>query len=152
MPAPDSGPIQIIVQALVHATEDEEKVYTSIKNLFPIHSHEALQFNRKRLRGHFHNPIIQLVATLSDSELILQALQDMGPRLHSKDREQLQQDFELHYDGKGQLFCRFDKQESYHGRLRLLDHGDSLRIIIKFPNQMRDLETVRHFCQQCKLL
>jgi len=152
MPAPESGPIQIIVHALVHATENEEKVCTSIRNLFPSLCHEALQFNRRRLRGHFHNPIIQLVVTLSESKLILQTLQDMGSRLHNGDREKLQQDFKLHYDEKGQLFCRFNKQESYQGRLKLLDRGDSLRLIIKFPSQMRDLETVRQFCQKCKLL
>lgn len=152
MPAPKTGPIRIIVQALVHATEDEEKVCTAIRNLFPILASDALQFGRKRLRGHFHNPIVRLVVTLSDRTLILQTLQDMGSRLHTEDRKQLQRDLELHYDGKGQLFCRFGKQESYHGHLKLVDRGDSLRLVIKFPGRKRDLGTVRQFCQQCNLL
>ncbi|MFX1562907.1 MAG: RNA-binding domain-containing protein [Promethearchaeota archaeon] len=152
MPAPKLGPIRIDVHALVHATEDEEKVSIAIQNLFPIHIREALQFSRKRMRGHFHNPIVRLVVTLSNREFILQTLQDLGSRLPTEDRKQLQQDLELHFDGKGQLFCRFDKQESYHGHLKLVDRGDSLRLVIKFPGRMRDLETVSQFCQQCKLL
>jgi RNA binding exosome subunit len=152
MLAPELGPIQIIVHALVHATEDEEKVCTAIKNLFPVLTHDSLNFDRKQLRGHFHNPIIRLVATLSKRKLIIQTLQDIGARLQTEDRKQLQRDLELHYDGKGQLFCRFDKQESYHGHLKLVDRGDSLRFIIKFPGRMRDLGTVRQICQKYNLL
>lgn len=152
MPPPASGPSRIEVHALVHATEEEEKVKVAIRNLFPEDAHGSLKFERKQLRGHFHNPIIRLQAILNQRDLIKETLHSLGGRLSPSNREQLNVDFILHTTKKGQFFLRFDKQESYQGRLQLVNRGDSLRVVIRFTGLKRDLDTLRAQCQQFKLI
>ncbi|MFX1301524.1 MAG: RNA-binding domain-containing protein, partial [Promethearchaeota archaeon] len=126
------GPVRIDVQALVHATEDEEKVKTAITNLFPEEVHTLLEFKQNKVRGHFHNPIIRLEICLDQPVQAKLVVQSIGNRLLAEDRREIAETFESRIDKKGHLFLRFDKQESYQGRLRILNQGDSLRLVIRF--------------------
>jgi len=152
MSAPEAEPSQILVHALVHATEDEEKVLTAIRRLFAETAWCELRVARTAMLGHFHNPILQLVVTLDKPDLVMQSLRSLGSRLSEQDRRYLQHNFSAHYDGKGQLFLRFDKQECYRGRLRLASHGDSLRMTVRLAGRRRNLEAALGVCRQCGLL
>jgi RNA binding exosome subunit len=152
MAAPEAGPSQIVVHALVQATEDEEKVLVAIRHLFPETAWSHLHVVCTAMLGHFHNPILQLVVALDQCDLLMDALRHLGAGLSGEDRSYLQHNLSSHYDGKGQLFLRFDKQECYRGRLRLLSRGDSLRITIKLAGRRRTLEAALELCRQCGLL
>jgi RNA binding exosome subunit len=152
MSAPEPGPSQILVHALVHATEDEDKVVLAIRQLFPEPAWSELRIARTPLQGHFHNPILQLVVTLDKPTLTIETLRHLGARLSEQDRNYLQRNLRTHYDDKGQLFLRFDKQESYRNRLRLVSRGDSLRMTIKLAGRKRNLEAALELCHQCGLL
>lgn len=152
MSAPEAGPSQILVHALVHATEDEEKVLVAVRHLFPEAAWSELRVARTALQGHFHNPILQLVVTLDQPGLMVETLRHLGAGLSDQDRSYLQHNLSTHYDAKGQLFLRFEKQECYRGRLRLVSHGDSLRITIKLAGRKRNLEAALGLCRQCGLL
>ena len=115
----ERGPVRIDVQALVHATEDEEKVKTAITNLFPEEVHTVLKFKRNKVRGHFHNPIIRLEICLDEREQAKHAVKSIGNRLLAEDRSEIAETFESRINKKGRIFLRFDKQESYQGRLRI---------------------------------
>jgi len=145
-------PTLISVQGLVHATEDEDKVLAAIRQLFPPESRDALQLERRRLRGYFHNPIVMLVAKLRRRKLIGQTLHYLGSLLPEQDREWLRRRLALHYDDKGNLYMRFDKQESYRGRLRLVERGDSLRLVIKLTGGIMSQEALLGMCQRLGLL
>ena len=152
MSAPEAGPSQILVHALVQATEDEEKVLVAVRHLFPEKAWPALRVARTPLQGHFHNPILQLVVTVDQPDLMLAALRHLGAELSEQDRSYLQRKLGAHYDSKGQLFLRFDKQECYRGRLRLLNRGDSLRMTVKLAGRRRTLEAAFGLCRECGLL
>ena len=145
-------PTLISVQALVHATEDKEKVMVAIKNLFPPELRDSLQFDRKGLRGYFHNPILLIVAKIRRVQLVNQTLQYLGSLLSEQEKEQLRRRMHLHYDGRGSLYMRFDKQDSFKGRLRLVERGDSLRMVVKFSGGKLDGEAVLKVCQRLGLL
>ena len=151
MSAPEAGPSQILVHALVHATEDEDKVLVAIRRLFPEAAWPELHVARTSLLGHFHNPILQLAVTLERSNLMLETLRHLGAGLSEPDRSYLRRNLGNHYDGKGQLFLRFDKQECYRGCLRLVSRGDSLRITIRLAGRKRTLEAALELCRQCGL-
>ncbi|MFW9830663.1 MAG: RNA-binding domain-containing protein [Candidatus Thorarchaeota archaeon] len=148
----ERGPSRIIVQALVQATEDEEKVKKAVFNLFPEEVQEEVRFEQKRLRGHFHNPIIHLEAKLVHRGYVMQTLSSLADRLPTIERQKLQDTFETRIDHKGQLFLRFDKQESYQGRLRLINQGDSLRFVIRFAGSKQTLTEIQSHCQELNLL
>jgi RNA binding exosome subunit len=152
LPAPSLGPTRISVQALVHATEDESKVVVAIHNLFPESVREALKKERHTLRGHFHNPIIRLNLTLSNSDLGLETFLSLKKGLSAEDCLWLRNRLEVHVSQKGELFLRFDKQEAYQGKLRLINQGDSLRMAITFPRKLRTLPALRTYLQEIQFI
>lgn len=152
MSALERGPVRIVVQALVQATEDEEKVKTAIANLFPEEVRDLLKYERKKVRGHFHNPIIRLETRIAQREQAKLTVQSLGNRLLAEDRALIAETFEGRINKKGQLFLRFDKQESYQGRLRILNQGDSLRLVIRFAGSKHTLDELQNLCRQLNLI
>lgn len=148
----ERGPSQIVVQAFVQATEDEEKVKTAILNLFSENLHDSLTLERKRLRGHYHNPIIHLEARLTRHAMVKQAILSLSQRLSNEERQQLRDTFDSRVDRKGQLFLRFDKQESYQGRLHIINQGDSLRFMIRFAGPKQTLIEMQSHCRELNLI
>jgi RNA binding exosome subunit len=140
------------VQALVHATEDEEKVKTAIANLFPEHLRETLRYERNKVRGHFHNPIIHLETRLTQEEHVKQTAHFIGTNLPEEDRAMIAETFATRVDKKGQFFLRFDKQESYQGRLRIINQGDSLRLAIRFAGPKKSLDDLRNLSRELNLI
>ncbi|MFX1474567.1 MAG: RNA-binding domain-containing protein [Promethearchaeota archaeon] len=149
---PEPGPTSFVVSTFVHATEDEEKVLNAIKTLLVGEVWEAVQIKRKSLRGHFHNPLLRVTVTLSDHSLIVKTLKFIGSQISPQEREYLQQSLDLHYDGKRQLFLRFDKQASARGTLRFIKQGDSIRCVVKFSGRHFNIETLRVLCHSFNLL
>jgi RNA binding exosome subunit len=137
---------------LVHATEDETKVRKAIENLFPETIHDELRYKRTQLRGHYHNPIILLEAQLKNPELLTLTLKDMGKRLPREEHQYLAETLRTRTNKKGHLFLRFDKQESYQGRLRLVNQGDSLRVVIRFSGRKLSLTELETQCRQFDLI
>jgi RNA binding exosome subunit len=146
------GPVRIVVQALVHATEDEKKVKTAITNLFPGEVQALLKFERKKVRGHFHNPIIRLETRLDQSTQAKLTVESIGNRLLTDDRSIIAETLESRIDKKGQIFLRFNKQESYQGRLRIINQGDSLRLVIRFAGSKHTLDDLQTLCRQYNLI
>jgi RNA binding exosome subunit len=150
--SPQKGPLRITAHALVHATEDENKVRKAIENLFPEMAQAALRYKQTQLRGHHHNPIIRLEAQLKNPELMALTLEDMGKRLPITDRQRIAETMSARTNKKGRLFLRFDKQESYQGRLRLVNQGDSLRVVIRFSGRKLSLTQVEAQCREFDLI
>ena len=152
MSSPQTVLAQITAHALVHATEDEIKVRKAIENLFPETTHDELRFKRTQLRGHHHNPIIRLEAKLKNPKYLKLALKDMGKRLPREERQYIAETLRTRTNQKGRLFLRFDKQESYQGRLRLVNQGDSLRVVIRFSGRKLSLTELKTQCRQFDLI
>jgi RNA binding exosome subunit len=146
------GPNRLTVQASVQATEDAEKVQQAIQNLFPTDLETKLEFKTTKLRGHYHNPILRLETQLTQHDLIERTLTSIGQSLTSEDRAQLGQTFSSRIDKKGRLFLRFDKQEAYQGRIRIIHRGDSIRLVIRFSGRKPSASQIEHQCRQFQLI
>ncbi len=152
MLVPEPGLTSFSANTFVHATESEEKVLNAIKTLLNEEVWEAAQVKRKLLKGHFQNPLIRFTVTLHDRSFIAQTLQFIGTQISTLDRKYLRQNLDLHYDGKRQLFLRFDKQAAAQGALRFIKQGDSIRCSVKFSGQHFNINTLRELCQRFNLL
>ncbi|MFW9935136.1 MAG: RNA-binding domain-containing protein [Candidatus Thorarchaeota archaeon] len=152
MAAAESGPVHLEMQASVHATEELDKVRTAMMNLFPQAVRSSLVFNSTKLRGHYHNPIIRLETQLRQRELIEQTLTSIGEQLRSEDRVIVARTFPSRVNKKGQIFLRLDKQEAYQGRVRIINRGDSIRLVVRFSGRKPSLSDLENLCRKFKLL
>jgi RNA binding exosome subunit len=148
----EGGPSRLTVQASVQATEDADKVRKAMENLFPQDIRSKLIFKTTKLRGHYHNPILRLETHLTQRALIEQTLTSIGQLLPSNDRDQIARTFASRVDQKGRLFLRFDKQEAYQGRIRIVHRGDSLRLIIRFSGRKPSTDELEQQSRQFKLI
>lgn len=152
MAATESGPIRLTVQASVQATEDAEKVQKAVENLFPADLRSTLKFTTSKLRGHYHNPILRLETQLTQHDHIERILTSIGQSLSSEDRAQLGRTFSSRIDEKGGFFIRFDKQEAYQGRIRIIHRGDSIRMVIRFSGRKPSINQIENHCRQFQLI
>lgn len=138
MPKPaETKPVGYIdIRVFAHATENQTKVETATKNLFPPELTQDLVFQKTALTGHHSNPIVMLTARLTDRKLLPAALEKLGERLSSLDKEQLQNDIKLHLE-KGNLFLRFDKQAAYLGQPKFTQ-SDPIHVKVHFRDKTND--------------
>jgi len=125
----------IDIRVFAHATEDQLKVETATKNLFPISLQETLIFQKTTLTGHHSNPILLITAKLTDRKLLPLALEKLGASLSALDKEQLNQDIDLRIE-KGNLYLRFDKQAAFLGSPKL-SQNDPIHLKIHFKNKTK---------------
>jgi len=125
----------IDIRVFAHATEDQLKVETATKNLFPISLQETLIFQKTTLTGHHSNPILLFTAKLTDRKLLPLALEKLGTSLSALDKEQLNQDIDLRLE-KGNLYLRFDKQAAFLGSPKL-SQNDPIHLKIHFKNKTK---------------
>lgn len=125
----------IDIRVFAHATEDQQKVQSATKNLFPISLQETLIFQKTTLAGHYSNPILLFTAKLTDRKLLPLALETLGASLSTLDKEQLNQDIELRIE-KGNLYLRFDKQAAFLG-LAKLTQNDPIHLRIHFKDKTK---------------
>ncbi len=125
----------IDIRVFAHATEDQNKVESATKNLFPFSLQETLIFQKTTLTGHHSNPIILFTAKLTNRKLLPLALEKLGASLSALDKEQLNQDIDLRIE-KGNLYLRFDKQAAFLG-LAKLSQNDPIHLKIHFKNKTK---------------
>ncbi|NLF87403.1 hypothetical protein GX563_01110 [Candidatus Bathyarchaeota archaeon] len=133
----NSKPIGYIdIRVFSHATENQTKVETATKNLFPAELTEELVFQKNALSGHHSNPIIMLTAQLKERKLLPSALQKLGANLSTLDKEQLNEEIKLHLE-KGNLYLRFDKQAAFMGQPKLAQN-DPIHVKVHFKDKTND--------------
>jgi len=123
----------IDIRVFAHATENQQSVETAVKNIFPEEAEESLIFKKTNLSGHHSNPIVLYTAKMDDNKLLPSILNKFGENLNTLDKEQLNQEIELHLE-KSNLFLRFDKQAAFLGTLKFTSN-DPIHIKIHFKNK-----------------
>ncbi|MEM1586067.1 MAG: RNA-binding domain-containing protein [Candidatus Bathyarchaeia archaeon] len=126
-----------------HATEDQEKVLTAAKNLFPPTYVDRVSFNRSKLTGEYGNPIILFRTQIKEPEIAESLLHNISLNLPLIEKEDLSRHLDLYLDG-GNFYLRFDKQEAYRGRFKLC-RADPIRVHIRF--KMSKIEEIREACR-----
>lgn len=123
----------IDVRVFAHATEDEEKVLTAVRNILPYEQAEPAVFKKTCLTGHHGNPILLLETKLTDKQTLPKALEKIAAGLTALDKETLNNEIKLHLE-KRNLFLRFDKQSAFQGKLRL-SPNDPVHLKVHFKNK-----------------
>jgi RNA binding exosome subunit len=136
------------IRVFAHATEDQEKVQTAVRNLLPEELAQTLIFETTSLTGHYGNPITLLTTKLIDKKLLPAALQKIGSGLNSLDKEELNRNIKLHLE-KGNLYLRFDKQSAYLGNIRFTQN-DPVHFKIHFKN--KSAMEITDLCKSAGLL
>jgi len=131
-----SGELDIII----HATEDFNKVLSSIKKLLSLDL-ERLKIKRTDLSGHFGNPLIYLKIRL-DRKSTDQLLETIFNKLPSHDKTFLIENLD-DFIHKNKLYIRLDKQQFCKGTLSL-GESDSIRIVIRNITKNKLLRKVRN--------
>jgi len=116
----------IRVSAVVHATEDREKVGEAIATLFPFEFEIAVS----RATGHYGNPIEYLEVELRSRREIELFWKNLM-KLLGEQRDFLLNSLEDRIDRENTLHIRIDKQKAYLGEVELKDGDDTIAIKVK---------------------
>ena len=77
----------IDVRVFTHATENQQRVETAVKNIFPEEIAQSIIFKETKLAGHHSNSIILVSAKIDNKKLLPSALERFGEKpYHSKTR------------------------------------------------------------------
>ena len=131
-----------------HATEEQEKVQTAIKNLLPLELTENIQFKKTVLTGHYGNSIIILEVKLAQRQLLNLIIEKFVLDLNSIDKQTLSEEIREHIQ-KRDLYLRFDKQSAYLGKIKL-STNDPIHVKLHFRNQMS--QQIVDICKQKGLI
>jgi RNA-binding protein len=143
---PPIGYVEIRVSA--HATENEEKVLTAVRNLLPSDLAETVRFEKSSLTGHHGNPINLFTTQLTDKKLLPMLLEKLGSGLNALDKEELNNNIKLHIE-KHNLYLRLDKQSAFLGNFKFAQN-DPIHLKIHFKNKVAD--EIVEICQKSGLL
>ncbi|MEM2412894.1 MAG: RNA-binding domain-containing protein [Candidatus Bathyarchaeia archaeon] len=138
----------IEIRVFAHATEDEDKVLTAVRNTLPPRISENITFKRSSLTGHHGNPIVLFEAKIRDKEEAKAFLQKLASSLSSLDKEALANEIEQHVE-KGCLYLRLDKQSAYLNEIRLCT-TDPIHFRIHFKRA--NLKEIVAFCREIGLI
>jgi RNA binding exosome subunit len=120
------------ISAIVHATEDADRVLQALRQLFPEGSLPS-KAETRRFDGHYGNEIriVDLSIRGASARSFLEYLWENLPSL---DRVSILDTLEKHLDTSGGLHLRLDKEEVFRGTLRVKDQ-DPIKIQLSFRKE-----------------
>jgi RNA binding exosome subunit len=140
---PPKVPVTYIdVRVFAHATEDEEKVLSAVRNTLPPQVSENIIFKKSNLSGHHGNPITLFEAKIKEKEHVKAFLERLASSLSILDKETLGSEIEQHIE-RGCLYIRLDKQSAYLNEFRL---GATDPIHFKIHFKKSDFKEIVNVC------
>ncbi len=109
------------LEVFCHATEEEEKVLQAFRNALPEKLRDK-KADTEVLRGLYGNKILKFSLKLARRES-RDFVEHLKNNLPEDDRRRLVSEASERIDGSG-FFFRLDKQEAYHGGLKLAGSGE----------------------------
>ncbi len=119
--------IEIIIEIIVHATEDTRKIFEPILKLFDIKEEE---FIKERLEGHFGNPIL-LMKTKLGKKRAEEFIKKLVSKISKSQMDEFLQNIEMYFEGSS-LFMRISKGDLVRRSISL-QQNDALKIKISTP-------------------
>ena len=119
--------IEIIIEIIVHATEDTKKIFEPILELFDIKEEE---FVKERLEGHFGNPIL-LMKTKLGKKRAEEFIKKLVSKISKSQMNEFLQNIEMYFEGSS-LFMRISKGDLVRRSISL-QQNDALKIKISTP-------------------
>ncbi len=134
------------ISAIVHATENPEKVIYAMRQACPQELFQSKP-DRRGLKGHYGNEISTVTLSLRGRPAGL-FFSHLSRILPSGDRETLLNDLDTRLDEEGRLHLRLGKEQCFRGALRLKDQ-DPIKILVSFRKSsdpgLRLAEDIRQF-------
>ena len=129
------------ISAIVHATEDVDRVLRALSRVFPEGSLPS-KAETRRFNGHYGNEI-RIVGLSIRGAYARSLLKYLWKSLASFDRVLILDTLEKHLDPSGGLHLRLDKEELFRGILRVKDQ-DPIKIHLSFRKEIKsDLDLNR---------
>lgn len=122
------------ISAIVHATEDLQRVLQALSRLFPDASLPSKAETRK-FNGHFGNEI-RIVNLSIRSATARSFLKYLWSSMVSFDRASVLDALDKHVDPSGVLHLRLDKEEAFRGVFRIRDQ-DPIKIQVSFKKEIK---------------
>ena len=119
--------LEITIEVIVHATEDDEKILKAFFKQFNISKDE---FSRQNLTGHFENPITLLRAKIKKNNA-RNFLQSLISKIPDDQISEIIEDIENHIQDST-LFLRFGKQDLIKGKM-IVQEKDAVKFKIFTP-------------------
>ena len=138
----------IELRVFSHATEDQQKVETAIRNTLPEKVATEVVFSSSNCPGHYGNPILLVEAKLAEKTVLPSVLEKIAVFLSALDKEQLSLELSQHIE-RNNLYLRLDKQSAFLGTLKLTSK-DPIHFRIHFKNKTP--EQIIEICRQAGLL
>ena len=133
----------IKVSAVVHSTEDREKVGEAISTLFPF----EFEILVSKVKGHYGNPMEYLEVELKKSGEIKRFWRNFVELLGSQINEILDA-LEERIDDQNILHIRVDKQKAYLGEVELSYGGDPIAVKVKLVTFPAKREAIVEFARE----
>jgi len=119
--------IEVVIEIIVHVTEDTKKIFEPLLELFNIKEEE---FVKERLEGHFGNPILLMKAKLG-KKLAEEFIKKLVSKISKSQIDEFLQNIEMYFEGSS-LFIRISKGELVRRSIGL-QQNDALKIKISTP-------------------
>jgi RNA binding exosome subunit len=126
------------ISAIVHATEDVDRVLHSLSRVFPEGSLPSRPETR-RFHGHYGNEIRMVDLSIRGAPAHT-FLEHLWKNLSSFDRVSILDALDKYLDSSGGLHLRLDKEDVFRGILRMKEQ-DPIKIHLSFRRRIKsDLE------------
>lgn len=133
----------ISLRAIVHATEDVERVKRAVQNI----ASSDVEIAETKMLGHFGNPIVILQTSIEGKKACEGFIKSLKAGLTPEDSQRLKKELEMRVDNDCYLYLRFDKQALYRGSVQLAEGEDAIALRVKiavYPaKQQNALKVVR---------
>ncbi len=123
----------IKISAIVHATEDEDKVLEAIEYFIPEDvDEEKVNLEVVETQGYFGNPIkiFNISVEGKEAKKIFKHVMNLI-KSDERNLNKLKKDLHLRIEDN-KFYVRFDKQRAYLGECRVIDGDDVIRTVFNF--------------------
>jgi len=123
----------IKISAIVHATEDEDKVLEAIEYFIPENvDEEKVNLEVVETQGYFGNPIkiFNISVEGKEAKKIFKHVMNLI-KSDERNLNKLKKDLHLRIEDN-KFYVRFDKQRAYLGECRVIDGDDVIRTVFNF--------------------
>ena len=132
--------VEVTVEVILHATEDERKIFDSFLDIFGI---EESEFEKEQLVGHYENPIIFLRAKITKNKAS-SFIKKLVSNLPQDQLSEVINDMENRVQDS-MLYIRLGKQELVKRNL-VLQENDAVKVKVYTPVYTKK-DTVRIYAK-----
>ncbi len=126
---------RIELSVYCHATEDLDKVVSSLLNLIPETIRERVKITKQSVKGYYGNIITIIKAVVSGKDAV-ETMKYIASKISDVEKSILRASLKARYDSRSnKIFFRFDKQELYRGRIVVSDSDDIVHVALSFKGK-----------------